>query len=78
MYATAVSIHTIVEGGCCPDIRYETKLQEQGAQHQAVEEALMDHGYNVTTLPRIIGQSGSQYLSTPDAVTKIGIEHESC
>ena len=69
----------IVEGGYCPDTRYEEKLQEKGAQHKALqlqlEEALKDYGYNVTTLPRIIGQSGSQYHTTSDALAKIGIEH---
>ena len=34
--------------------RYEEKLQEKGAQHKALEEALKDYGYNVTTLPIII------------------------
>ena len=40
------------------DTRYEEKLQEKGAQHKALEEALKDYGYNVTTLPIII-RSGS-------------------
>ena len=51
----------IVEGKYCPDTRYEEKLQEKGAQHKALEEDLKDYGYNVTTLPIIIGQSGSQF-----------------
>ena len=54
----------IVEGGYCSDTRYEEKLQEKGAQHKALEEALKDYGYNVTTLHIIIGQSGSQYHTT--------------
>jgi len=65
----------IVEGGYCPDTRYEEKLQEKEAQHKALKEALKDYGYNVTTLPIIIGQSGSQYHTTSDALAKIGIEH---
>ena len=65
----------IVEGGYCSDTRYEEKLQEKGAQHKALEEALKDYGYNVSTLPIIIGQSGSQYHTTSDALAKIGIEH---
>ncbi len=40
-----------------------------------MEEALKDYGYNVTTLPTIIGQFGSQYHTTSDAIAKIGIEH---
>ena len=36
---------------------------------------LEDYGHNVTTLPIIIGQSGSQYHTTFHAVAKIGIEH---
>ncbi len=48
----------IVEGGYCPDTRYEEKLQEKEAQHAALEAALRDYGHNVTTLPIIIGQSG--------------------
>jgi len=51
------------------------KLQEKGAQHKALEEALKDYGYDVTTLPMIIGQSGSQYHNTSNALAKIGIEH---
>jgi len=65
----------IVEGGYCSDTRYEEKLQEKGAQHKALEEALKEYGYNVTTLPIIIGQSGSQYHTTSDALAKIGVEH---
>ncbi len=65
----------IVEGGYCPDTRYEEKLQEKEAQHKALEGALKDYGYNVTTLPIIIGQSGSQYRTTSGALAKIGIEH---
>ena len=66
-----------MEGGYCSDTRYEEKLQEKGAQHRALEEALKAYGYNVTTLPiiRIIGQSGSQFHTTSDALAKIGIEH---
>ena len=65
----------IVEAGYCPDTRYEEKLQEKGSQHKALEEALKDYGYNVTILPIIIGQSGSQLHTTSDALAKIGIEH---
>jgi len=61
----------IVEGGYCPDARYEEKLQEKEAQHVAWE----DYGYNVTTLPIIIGQSVSQYHTTSYTLSKIGIEH---
>ncbi len=65
----------IVEGGYCFDTRYEEKLQEKGAQHKALEEAVKEYGCNVTTLPIIIGQSGSQYHTTSDALAKIGVEH---
>ncbi len=66
-----------MEGGYRSDTRYEENLQEKGAQHKAVEEALKDYGYNVTTLPIIIlfGQSGSQHHSKSDALAKIGVEH---
>ena len=64
-----------VEGGYCSDTRYEEKLQEKGAQLKALEEALQDYGYNVTTLPIIIRQSGLQFHTTSDALAKIGIEH---
>ncbi len=64
-----------MEGGYCSDTRYEEKLQEKGAQHKALEEALKEYGYNVTTLPIIIGQSGSQYHTTSDDLAKIGAEH---
>ena len=68
----------IMEGGYCPDTRYE---KEKGAQHKALEEALKDHrsgyhhGYNVTTLPIIIGQSGSHYHTTYDALARMGLHH---
>jgi hypothetical protein len=65
----------IVEGGSCPDTRYEEKLQEKEAKNKALEGALQDYGYNVTTLPIIIGQSGSHYHTTSYALAKIGIEH---
>ena len=65
----------IVEGGYCSDTRYEEKLQEKGAQHKALEEALKDYSYNITTLPVIIGQSGSQCHTTSDTPAKIGVEH---
>ncbi len=65
----------IVEGGYRSDTRYEEKMQEKGAQHKALEEALKDYGYNVTTLPIIIGQFGSQYHTTSDVLAKVGIEH---
>ena len=65
----------IVERGDCPDTRYEEKLQEKEAQHKALEGALKDFGYNVTMLPTIIGQSGSPYHTTSDALAKIGLEH---
>ena len=64
-----------MEEGYCSDTKYEEKLQEKGAQHKALEEALKDYGYNVTTLPTIIGQSGSQYHTTSEALARIGIEH---
>ena len=54
----------IVEGGYCSDTRYEEKLQEKGAQHKALEEALKDYGYNVTTLPTIIGRSSKDWYRT--------------
>jgi len=62
---------------CSADTRYEEKLQEKGAQHKALEEALKDYsyGYTVTIPPLIIGESGSQYHTTFDALAKIGIEH---
>ena len=64
-----------MEGGYCLASKYEERLQEKGAQHKALEEALKDHSYNVTILPLIIRQSGSQYHTTSDALAKIGMEH---
>jgi len=55
---------TIVEGGSCPDTRNEEKLQKRETQHEALEGALMGYGYSITTLPVIIGQSGSHCLTT--------------
>jgi len=51
----------IAEAGYCPDTRYEENLQEKEAQHTALEEALKDYGYNVTTLPMIIGRLSYDY-----------------
>ena len=70
----ARSIKT-VEGGYCPDTRYEEKLQGKEAQHEALEAAPKDYGYIVTPLPMIIGQSGSQYHTTSFALAQIGVEH---
>jgi len=39
----------IVEGGYCPDIKKNCKKKQ--AQHKALEGALKNYGYNVTTLP---------------------------
>ena len=61
----------IVEGGYCPDTRYGEKLQEKEARHEALEEAFKDYKYKVTTLPVIIGQSGSQHHTTSYALAKI-------
>ena len=54
---------------------YGEKLQEKEARHEALEEALKDYGYNVTTLPVIIGQSGSHDHTTSYALAKIALEH---
>ena len=64
-----------MEGGYCPDTRYEEKLQGKETQHAALEAALKDCGYNATTLPIIIGQSGSQYHTTSYALVQLVIEH---
>ena len=45
----------IIKGGYCADTRYEEKLQETEAQHQTLHAALTDFGYNVVTLPIILG-----------------------
>ncbi len=47
----------IVEGGYCADTRYEEKSPEKEAQHQALHAALTIFGYNVATLPIILGFS---------------------
>jgi len=65
----------IEEGGYCLDTRYQGSLQEKKAQHEAMEGALKDDGYYVTTLPTIIGQFGSQCHATCYAIAKIGIKH---
>ena len=44
----------IVEDGYCSDTRYEDKLKEKEGQHQALQTALEDHGYQVSTLPIIL------------------------
>ena len=66
----------IVEGGYCADTRYEEKLQDKEAQHQELHAALTDVGYNVATLPIILGFSGSNYHATTDALAQLGIEHK--
>lgn len=42
---------------------------------QALQAALQDYGYDVTTLPIIMGVSGSHYHPTTHALKQIGIEH---
>ena len=66
----------IVEGGYCSDTRYEDKLKEKEGQHQALQTALEDHGHQVSTLPIILGVSGSHFHSTTDAFKQLGIGHD--
>ena len=57
--------------------KQRTKYQENCKKRKhsiKLEGALKDYEYIVTTLPIIIGQSGSQYHTTSDALAKIGIE----
>ena len=65
----------IVEGGYCSDTRYEEKLKEKEAQHQALQQALEDYGYKVAVLPVILGFSGSHFHTTTHAFKQLGIEH---
>ena len=43
-------------------------------QHQALQTALQDYGYNVITVPIILGVSGAQCHTTTDALKQLGIE----
>ena len=65
----------IVEGGYCSDTRYQEKLKDKEAQHQALQEALEDYGYKVAVLPVILGFSGSHFHTTTHAFKQLGIEH---
>ena len=53
------------------DMRENCKKRKHSIKHWG---ALKLYGYNLTTLPIIIGQSGSQYQTTTDALAKIGRE----
>ena len=66
----------IVEGGYCSDTRYEDKLKEKEGQYQAMQTALEDRGYQVSTLPIILGVSGSHIHSTTDAFNQLGTGHD--
>ncbi len=65
----------IVEGAYWPDPKYGEKLQEQKAQHEAVEGALKDCGYNVPALPIILAQCGSECHTASCALATNGIGH---
>ncbi len=65
----------IVEGGYYADMRYKEKLEEKEAQHAALTKALKDYDYKVSTLPIILGFSGSHF-HTRSASKQIGIKRE--
>ena len=66
----------IVEGGYCSDTRYEDKLKEKEDQHLILQTALEDHGYQVLTLPIILGVSGSHFHTTTQAFKQLGLSHD--
>ena len=66
----------IVEGGYCSDTRYKDKLNEIEGQHQALQTALEDHGHQVSTLPIILGDSGSHLHCTTNAWKQLGTGHD--
>ena len=63
------------EGGYCSDTQHEEKLQEKEGQHQGLQTALEDHGYQVSTIPIILGVSGSHFHTTTQAFKQIGLSH---
>ena len=65
----------IVEGGCCSDTRYTHKLQGKEAQHQVLQTALQDYGYNVTTLPIIMRVIWVTLPHHYRCLMQIGTEH---
>lgn len=50
-------------------------MRLDGGAEQCLEAALKDDGYSVTTVPVMIGQSGSWCYTTSFALAQIGIEH---
>ncbi len=48
-------------------------MRLDGDAEQCLEAALKDYGYYFTTLPVIIGQSGSWYHTTSFALAQTGI-----
>ena len=60
----------------CSDTRYEDKLNDKEGQHQALQTAWEDHSYQMSTLPIILGVSGSHFPSTTDAFKQLGIGHD--
>lgn len=66
----------IVEGGYCSDTQYEDKLKEKEGQHMMLQTALEGHGYQVQTLPIIIGVSGSHFHTTTQALNQLGSSYD--
>ena len=61
----------IVQGGYCSDTRCD-KLNGKEGRHQAIQTALEDHGYRISTLPITLGGSGSHFYTTTDAFKQLG------
>ena len=58
-------------------LRHQIHRQVAGERSPApsLKAALQSYGYSVTTLPIILGVSGSHYHTTTDALKQIVIEH---
>ena len=62
---------TIVEG--CSNVLYVKKVMQKGQKHAKLSEALRLYGYDVTSSHYICGSIRSQYHSSNDTMSTLGI-----
>ena len=66
----------IIEVGYTTEVNYKHKLTEKQAQHVKLETALKNRGFNVETLPIILGSTGGVFHSNLDNMLASGISRE--
>ena len=66
----------IIEVGYTTEVNYKHKLMKKQAQHAKLETALKNRGFNVETLPIILGSTGGVFHSNIDNMLASGISRE--